>query len=195
MARLKDENKRIIILQTAKMLYAHNGFYNTSIADIAKETGLPIGSIYTYFKSKDHIISTIVEEGWAILYDRLKEKLASNATAVDKLRSILDDYIPELLEDLDFINIILTETLAYTKIEDKMEKLTELIFQLLVQISDNGNIPAPLSRKDMETALAIYFLGILSTAKLTRAASVGIRKDDIIRFLKNSISQTMGIKF
>lgn len=195
MARLKDENKRIIILQTAKMLYAHNGFYNTSIADISKETGLPIGSIYTYFKSKDHIISTIVEEGWNILYERLKEKVASNATPVDKLRSIIEDFIPELLEDLDFINIILTETLAFTRIEEKMEKLTELIFQLLITISESGNVPAPLTRKDMETALAIYFLGILSTAKLTRAASVGIRKDDIIRFLKNSISQTMGISF
>jgi AcrR family transcriptional regulator len=193
-ARLKDGNKKNIIIQSSKMLFAHKGFYNTSISDIAQETGLPIGSIYTYFKSKDQIISTLVEEGWEELYAKLRTSISNDGSPKDKLRSIIEDFIPVLLDDMDLINIILTETLAYTRIEEKIEKLTELIFQLLLSISTESKIPSQLTKKDMETALIIYFMGILSTAKLTRSSAISVNKEDIIHFLKNSVEQTMGIK-
>lgn len=193
MARLKDENKKNIIVQASKMLFAHNGFYNTSISDISKETGLPIGSIYTYFKSKDQIISTIVEEGWNEIYDKLQKSVSGIASPKEQLRYIIENFIPVLLNDSDFINIILTETLAYTRIEDKVEKLTDFIFRLLLSLSDESKVAAKLTKKDMETALIIYFLGILNTAKLARSSSISVNKEEIIHFLKNSVEQTMGI--
>lgn len=193
MARLKDENKKNVIVQTSKMLFAHNGFYNTSIADIAKESGLPIGSIYTYFKSKDQIISTIVEEGWTEVYTNLQACVSKSVTPQEKLRLIIEDFVPILLDDIDLVHIILTETLVYTKIEAKVEKLTDLIFSLLMDISIDKK-PTTLTRKDMETALIVYFLGIMNTAKLSRSSSIKVTKDEIVHFLKNSVEQTMGIK-
>ncbi len=74
MSRTRDENKRIAILQASKMLFAQKGFFNTSIADIVRETGMTVGVIYTYFTSKDAIVRSIVEEGWAELYARLPHR-------------------------------------------------------------------------------------------------------------------------
>ena len=63
MARMKDETKRQSILESSKMLFSQKGFFNTSISNIVRETGFPVGTIYTYFKSKDEIVRSIVEEG------------------------------------------------------------------------------------------------------------------------------------
>ena len=79
MAREKDENKRIAVLQSSKLLFSSKGFVNTSIADIVRETGMSVGTIYTYFKSKDEIVRAIVEEGWSSLYSRIETAMAGAA--------------------------------------------------------------------------------------------------------------------
>ncbi|MGB5791334.1 TetR/AcrR family transcriptional regulator [Poseidonibacter sp.] len=43
------------ILQNSIKLFKQNGYYNTSMANIASECGLIKGSIYHHFKSKDEI--------------------------------------------------------------------------------------------------------------------------------------------
>ncbi len=189
MARMKDNSKRSVILEASKMLFSHNGFYNTSISDIARETGLPIGSIYTYFRSKDQIISTIIEDGWEMIYGRLKDLMASAKTPLQKIQSIIDDFFPILLDDIDFINIILTETVTLTKIEDKAEKLTALIGELLSALPGTTNPAAAMSRKEVEIALMVYLLGILSATRLSRSSSLGLKKDDITQFLKSSLEK------
>lgn len=62
MAKMKSEKRRMLILKTAKGLFSKHGFFNTSISDIVKACGLPVGSIYTYFSSKEGIVKTIVDD-------------------------------------------------------------------------------------------------------------------------------------
>ena len=116
MARIKDENKRVAILQSSKMLFAEKGFFNTSISDIVNETGLPVGSIYTYFKNKEEIVRVIVEEGWNDLQERLEKALSTTTSAKRKLKVLIDQFLSELLTDIDLINILLSEAIDYTRI-------------------------------------------------------------------------------
>jgi len=51
---LKKTSKEEILKHSIK-LFKIQGYYNTSMADIAAESGLIKGSIYHYFKSKDEI--------------------------------------------------------------------------------------------------------------------------------------------
>jgi TetR/AcrR family transcriptional regulator, transcriptional repressor for nem operon len=39
-----------------------HGFANTSLADIARESGVPLGNLYYYFKTKDAIGEALVEK-------------------------------------------------------------------------------------------------------------------------------------
>ncbi len=50
------------IMDAALHLFAHNGFHNTSISQIAKEVGISKGLIYNYFASKDDLLQSIVEK-------------------------------------------------------------------------------------------------------------------------------------
>ena len=61
MAREKDEGKRQAIMAAAKKLFAQEGFHGASISDMARETGLPVGSIYTYFENKEDLIRSVID--------------------------------------------------------------------------------------------------------------------------------------
>lgn len=46
---------------TAKDLIHHKGYRNTTLADIASESGVPLGNVYYYFKTKDDIASAVIK--------------------------------------------------------------------------------------------------------------------------------------
>jgi AcrR family transcriptional regulator len=53
-------DKRTRIVDTAARLVHEQGFARTSLADIARESGVPLGNLYYYFKTKDAIGEELV---------------------------------------------------------------------------------------------------------------------------------------
>jgi AcrR family transcriptional regulator len=49
------------VLATAYRLFCKKGYYNTTTNEIAREAGVPIGSLYAYFKDKDTLFLEILE--------------------------------------------------------------------------------------------------------------------------------------
>ena len=194
MARMKDETKRQSILESSKMLFSQKGFFNTSISDIVRETGFPVGTIYTYFKSKDEIVRSIVEEGWQQWYEQVEQACDTESSPEQKIRILIDRFIPELFEDLDFINILLSEAIQYTRVESKIEKLTDLIFSLVKPIAVRSQMLQDLSRDSFQAALIIFLLGILDAARLARSSSIGLKESHITGFMKMLIENVLGVK-
>jgi AcrR family transcriptional regulator len=193
MARMRDEAKRENIMEAAKTLFARKGFFNTSVSDLVQESGFPVGTIYTYFKSKEEIIRTIVEEGWTDLYTRLQQLLAAPGSPADKIKEITGRFIPELLNDLDFITILLAEGITYTRIEEKLEILTDLLLSLIKSASKTHALLPGFNRATLQTAVAVYFLGLLNTVKIARSSSIGIKVTDVLQFLELTIESSLGI--
>jgi AcrR family transcriptional regulator len=196
MPRLKDEQKRLTILATSKMLFSQNGFFNTAVSDIVHETGFPVGTIYTYFRNKEEIVQTIVSEGWQEFRQALVESIAEKDNQIDRLRIVIDRFLPELLQDLDFINILLSEAIQYTRIEEKIEDLTSIVASVIAaedQTDRQNAMDLPLTRRQLEAGLMIYFLGILNAARIARSSSVGVTLTDILGFTRLTIEQSLGI--
>ena len=193
MAREKDENKRIAVLQSSKLLFSSKGFVNTSIADIVRETGMSVGTIYTYFKSKDEIVRAIVEEGWRSLYSRVEAAMAGAENTQARLQLLVENFLPELLQDLPLINILLSEAIDYTRLEEKVETLTDLVFSLLK--TDRPEAPGwpGVSRQMLRTGLIVVFLGVLNAVKIARRSSLGIRTEDIIGFVDVMARGALGV--
>lgn len=53
---------RAVILQAGLELFAHQGFHNTTISQIATKAGISKGLIYNYFESKEDLLKGILEE-------------------------------------------------------------------------------------------------------------------------------------
>jgi len=84
------------ILKESVKLFKIKGYYNTSMADIAKACGLLKGSLYHYFKSKDevgleglkYIHNYFVDEVYAIAY---QDNIPMHKKIVSYIQKI-DDY-------------------------------------------------------------------------------------------------------
>jgi AcrR family transcriptional regulator len=193
MARNRDENKRRAILQASKLLFAQKGFYGTAISDIVRETGMTVGTIYTYFSSKDEIVRAIVDEGWSELYSRLERDLGEVDSPEAKLRLLIERFLPEVVAEVDLISILLSEAVTYTRLEEKVERLTDFVFSLTRSLSAGGRPLEAFNRQSLRTALVVIFLGIMSTARIARASSIGISNRDIVSFVKVLARESLSI--
>jgi len=45
--------KRTRLINTASKLAHEHGFNQTTLADIARDSGVPLGNVYYYFKTKE----------------------------------------------------------------------------------------------------------------------------------------------
>jgi TetR/AcrR family fatty acid metabolism transcriptional regulator len=78
-ARNGSSGKRESILRAATRVFAHNGYFNSKVADIARAAGVADGTVYLYFKSKEEILHSIFDQNMA-------EALAADRQLIDKLR-------------------------------------------------------------------------------------------------------------
>ena len=53
-------DKRTRLIETAAKLTHEHGFNRTSLADIAEESGVPLGNVYYYFKTKEALGEALV---------------------------------------------------------------------------------------------------------------------------------------
>src|SRR4051812_10376034 len=57
------KKRREHILESALQVIAKKGVGSVDIKDIARESKISVGSVYTYFKSKDEILKEVVKKG------------------------------------------------------------------------------------------------------------------------------------
>lgn len=193
MARALSNEKRQVILENSKRLFAERGFAGTSVADIARVAEVPVGSIYTYFDGKEELIRAIIDEGWSELRDRLQESLEQAATPEERITQLLELFMPGLINDIDFITILLSEGIGYTKVEEKIEELADLVSAILAPVAKDASSLRGFTNRDMEAALMVYFLGVLDAVRICQATSLGVTSADVLAFLRKTIQNGLGV--
>ncbi len=76
------------ILDAATAVFARKGFYEASMDDIVDESGLSKGALYWYFKSKDQIISALLDR----LFEPELEELRALVNAEGSARTRLLEF-------------------------------------------------------------------------------------------------------
>jgi len=99
-----DEEKKRLVLDTALREFAEKGYNAANINDIVRKAGISMGSMYSYFASKEALFLTIIDEGYRILGRALAEAEAECVDLVSLFRKLLQqsrDYsrrYPELTQ-------------------------------------------------------------------------------------------------
>ena len=60
--RIKDENKRIAIIEETLNLVYKEGFASLKMSVLAKRVGLSVSTLYVYFNSKEDLIEKTYQE-------------------------------------------------------------------------------------------------------------------------------------
>jgi AcrR family transcriptional regulator len=80
------------ILAAATTVLSRNGFYGTSINDIATEAGVSHGSVYTYWTDRSSLFSTLAHQAAVALGDHI-EAATTGFTGVEQACRWLDSWL------------------------------------------------------------------------------------------------------
>ncbi len=108
------------LIECGMRLFAQKGYYNTSIQEIASESGISKGAFYIHFKSKEDFIATSFE----YFHHNLSEKLEEVMEESDDPRKSLANQITVLFDYLykhkDSIMMFIRENISIGEDTDKL---------------------------------------------------------------------------
>jgi AcrR family transcriptional regulator len=87
--RLAIADKRQAILRAAISVFARGGYFNSKVADIAREAGVADGTVYLYFKNKDDILVSIFNDHMNEALANGRKSLAQIDDPIEKIRRIV----------------------------------------------------------------------------------------------------------
>ncbi len=96
----REQEVRDRILDAAARVFAEKGYHSSTIADVVRESGLSVGSIYTYFSGKDELIRLTCEDIASRGLDELAVRLAPATTTAERLAIAIRLYV-ETIDEYD----------------------------------------------------------------------------------------------
>ena len=119
MARKSSRNgasgKRESILRAATRVFARNGYFNSKVADIAREADVADGTVYLYFKSKEEILHSIFDQNMAEAIAAGRVLIEKISDPREKLRRIAMLHLERLGADPDLAVVFQVELRGSTK--------------------------------------------------------------------------------
>lgn len=82
--------RRAEILVAAEQLFQHYGFAKTTVADIAREANIGVGSVYLEFPSKDSIASELAEQCRQSVLEAMQVVAQSPGNFSERLLQLLE---------------------------------------------------------------------------------------------------------
>jgi len=113
--KLAGGDKREAILRAAIGVFAHHGYFNSKVADIAREAGVADGTVYLYFKSKEEILHSIFDQNMAEAITAGQQLIDQVEDPREKLRLIASLHLERLGADRDLAVVFQVELRGSTK--------------------------------------------------------------------------------
>lgn len=153
MGRKNIRNTKGKIVSAAWKLFYEQGYDDTTVDDIIKESGTSKGSFYHYFDSKDALLGSL-----AYLFDEKYEELEDTISTMDSSIEILiflNRQLFEMIENTVDIELVkrLYSTQLLTKSEKQLLDHNRVYYRLLRKIvlagQEKGDIVTTLSANDI----------------------------------------------
>ena len=123
---MKKKIKREEIIKAAKKLIIEKGYRKTSVQDITDEVGIAKGSFYTYFKSKDSLMETLLLEKREKHKGFIKELFNSSRNLEETIRKYITYYFHIPTKDMEFILVMLNMMRSIDSVGKNIIKKLEL---------------------------------------------------------------------
>jgi TetR/AcrR family fatty acid metabolism transcriptional regulator len=156
--RIEKNNKYHQILEAAVKVFARQGFYQSTIAQIAKEAGVADGTIYLYFKNKDDILVQFFSYRTKQVFESFREEVDRAKTSSDKLRNLVQRHLAEFQRDRDGAVVYQVETHQSSRLaEEQIREMSQMYRDLISEIIEQGQQEGTI-RKDLYVGLVKRFI-------------------------------------
>ena len=97
------------ILSAAEKVFAAKGFFPTTMSDIAREAEFGTGTLYKYFKSKEELYFTLIDEKVEEINRLVKVELSQKSSVVERIKKVLGLQFEFFERNRDFFRIYISE--------------------------------------------------------------------------------------
>jgi AcrR family transcriptional regulator len=97
------------ILSAAEKVFAAKGFFATTMSDIARKAEFGTGTLYNYFKSKEELYFTLIDEKVEEINRLVNAELSKKTSALERIRKALELQFEFNERNRDFFRIYISE--------------------------------------------------------------------------------------
>jgi TetR/AcrR family fatty acid metabolism transcriptional regulator len=148
------------ILDAAVKVFAEQGFFQSTVAQIAREAGVADGTIYLYFKNKDDILLQFFSFKTRQIFDRFQEVVDKAETSDQKLKNLISRHLEEFQRDMNMAVVFQAESRQVRQsrfikkhVKEISKKYRDVIGDIIEQGQEEGKI-----RKDLYIGLVKRFI-------------------------------------
>lgn len=109
----KTSMYRSLIIEAAERLFAMHGYEGSKIQEIASESGLSLGTLYSVFDGKSDILTAVHDERLGRLFELAGRALGTSERASDRLLEGNRVFIRWLTEHPDYLRIHLNDGVGW----------------------------------------------------------------------------------
>ncbi|HUY28675.1 MAG TPA: TetR/AcrR family transcriptional regulator [Candidatus Binataceae bacterium] len=171
--RREREARAEAILAAAARVFARHGLEGATIAMVAREAEVAVGTIYLYFASRDDLYLTLVAERGESLRARYLEIQARGLGPLDELHAIAAAYLDYLCESRELF--ISQQSISYAQLEKRLRRRTELSHfrRVIAQGHEVFALYGKTIRRVVEAGLIAHPMGVTRTAAIIWATLNG----------------------
>ena len=187
------------ILSAAEKVFAAKGFFSTTMSDIAREAEFGTGSLYKYFKSKEDLYVTLIDEKVEEINGPVKAELSRNAAAVERIKKVLGLQFEFFERNRDFFRIYTSERNRFEwtvkdelgkDLHEKMVAYIHLLAGVMKQGIEKGEFK-PLDPMDLAHALVGIVNSFVFEWIISRESYPLISKlDTVLQIFLGGVHQT-----
>jgi TetR/AcrR family fatty acid metabolism transcriptional regulator len=155
----KKTDKYRRILEAAVKVFARHGFFQSTVAQVAKEAGVADGTIYLYFKNKDDILVQFFNYKTEQVLGRFRKEVEKAGNAKEKLKRLIRCHLEEFQQDMNMAVVYQagTRQTHHKLVEDLIKDLTRTYLGLVGEIVEKGQEEGTM-RKDLYMGLVKRFI-------------------------------------
>lgn len=140
------ESRLQAIMQAAREEFARNGFYGTSIKDIARRAGVAVGTIYLYLRNKEALFTALVNEAYEMVLERIAQARKKAVGGREKLKASMEAALEVLQEHRDLARVMLVQSPAghpavSEQLYDLLRRLARLVEEDVREEMERGALP------------------------------------------------------
>lgn len=109
MTENNSKGKSSLVREAATRVISQQGYFQTSIQEIAKEAGISVGTIYNYFENKQEILLNIFSKEFEDRKEFYEELSHQDIPLVEGIQAILDRHFSQLESHKELLRVIVQE--------------------------------------------------------------------------------------
>jgi TetR/AcrR family transcriptional regulator, fatty acid metabolism regulator protein len=151
-------DKYHLILEAAVKVFAEQGFFQSTVSQIAKKAGVADGTIYLYFKNKEDILVQFFSFKTKQVFARFREEVDKADNTIDKLRNLIRRHLEEFQCDRDMAVVYQAETHQSRRlVEEQIKEMSKMYLDIVSEIVEQGQEKGVI-RKDLYLGLVKRFI-------------------------------------